>query len=774
MDPLGGGGHVATQPSGYLTPADTRGVNNTRSKRDIIADFREFIHGFTDGDRFRYRSMLDENWRAHTDTLSVYYEDVLSFNPSLAAELVKDPATYVECFESAAMEVLAYMLSEDGATVGEAQMLIGERPIQVVLNILDPSSDVPLARLGSNEVTSLIRVSGIVTSAARVQVKARRIGAVCVDCGRTEVIDVPSGYSGIHLPPFCPGRATGGAAQGDAEKCRPNPFRVVATHRETRWVDQQSIRLQETPEAIAVGEMPRSCKLTCDRGLVGLVAPGQRVTITGIYSVFTSSPKRGGASEGGKSIVREAYIKCLGIRTDTGGLGDSETDSVAGQDVVFSTEQVNKFTEIARQPDVHQTIVKSIAPALFGFEDEKTAIACLLFGGSRKTTADSVRLRGDINVLLMGDPGSGKSQALKWTAECASVGVYTSGKGSSAAGLTASITRDMSTGEFYLEGGAMVLADQGVVCIDEFDKMREQDRVAIHEAMEQQTISIAKAGITTVLNARTSVLAAANPTMGRYDDLRSASDQIDLQATILSRFDLLFIVRDKADAERDMNIAAHVLALHKSARPQNYGTETKSGVGAGAGMTLAPRTGTVSTEGTLSLTDLRQYIVYARQSCHPRLTEAACDHLRSAYVGMRSDLSRGGDGHMSGIPITVRQLEAIIRISESFARMALRQDATVADVEQALGIFRRATMAAAQLKIDSALRDPRILAELTQCEREVKTRMPVGASVPVSALRRELVQQGFSSGVVMRAILTLEKRGEVDKRKRGKVVHRLR
>lgn len=208
--------------------------------------------------------------------------------------------------------------------------------------------------------------------------------------------------------------------------------------------------------------------------------------------------------------------------------------------------------------------------------DIKKAILALLMSGSRKVLPDGLRLRGDINVLLLGDPSTAKSQFLKFVEKVAPVGVYTSGKGSSAAGLTASVIRD-SKGEFYLEGGAMVLADGGVVCIDEFDKMREEDRVAIHEAMEQQTISVAKAGITTVLNSRAAVLAAANPVFGRYDDDRSAAENIDFLPTILSRFDLIFIVRDVRDQQRDEAMCRHVLRIHMNAQSDQLSNTAADG-----------------------------------------------------------------------------------------------------------------------------------------------------------------------------------------------------
>ena len=199
---------------------------------------------------------------------------------------------------------------------------------------------------------------------------------------------------------------------------------------------------------------------------------------------------------------------------------------------------------MGKDPKIREKIFRSIAPGIFGNEEIKKSIACMLFGGSRKHLIDNSMLRGDINILLIGDPSTAKSQFLKFVEQTSSIAVYTSGKGSSAAGLTASITKDSSTGEFQIEGGALVLADGGIVCIDEFDKMKPQDRVAIHEAMEQQTISVAKAGITTRLNSRTSILAAANPIHGRYDEFKLISEQIELQTTILSRFDCIFVVRD--------------------------------------------------------------------------------------------------------------------------------------------------------------------------------------------------------------------------------------
>jgi DNA replication licensing factor MCM5 len=326
-----------------------------------------------------------------------------------------------------------------------------------------------------------------------------------------------------------------------------------------------------------------------------------RVTAVGVYSTFEA--KKGGSMQGeGQSTgIRIPYMRVLGITVD-----NEASDIMVGK---FDKEDEEAMLRISRTPDLYSRVSNSLAPALFGHDDIKRSIACQLFGGARKQLPDGMRLRGDINVLLLGDPSVGKSQFLKFAIQVAPIGVYTSGKGSSAAGLTASVLRDPSSGEYHLEGGALVLADGGLVCIDEFDKMREQDRVAIHEAMEQQTISIAKAGITTILNSRTSVLAAANPIFSRYDDMKSPTENIDFQTTILSRFDLIFILRDVQNERRDMSLAKHVLSVHKNqARAMTESQEQT---------------------GLLPLDTLKKYIAYARASVDPRLSEEAAKLLKN-------------------------------------------------------------------------------------------------------------------------------------------------
>lgn len=346
------------------------------------------------------------------------------------------------------------------------------------------------------------------------------------------------------------------------------------------YTNTQTLKLQESPEYVPTGEMPRHISLLAENYLVGQVKPGTRITAIGVHATF--SPKYASTVEQnirsvndiGKYLfdifkyiiyiclyyyyigIRVPYIRVFGIQQDSGA-----NDILLGK---LTPDDEDKIIQlVSNTPNMYETIANSIAPAIMGHDDIKKAIACCLFGGCSKVLADGIRLRGDINILLIGDPSVAKSQFLKFASQAAPISVYTSGKGSSAAGLTAAVIRDASTGDFHLEGGALVLADRGVVCIDEFDKMREQDRVAIHEAMEQQTISIAKAGITTILNSRTSVIAAANPTFGRYDDMKTATENIEFQTTILSRFDLIFIVRDLQDTIKDQALAEHIINVHR-------------------------------------------------------------------------------------------------------------------------------------------------------------------------------------------------------------------
>jgi len=356
-------------------------------------------------------------------------------------------------------------------------------------------------------------------------------------------------------------------------------------------------------------------------------------------------------------------------------------------------------------------------------------------------------LRGDINVLLLGDPGTAKSQMLKFVEKVSPIGVYTSGKGSSAAGLTASVVKDKSSREFFLEGGAMVLADGGIVCIDEFDKMRTQDRVAIHEAMEQQTISIAKAGITTILNSRTSVLAAANPAFGRYDDLRTATENIDFQSTILSRFDLLFIVKDHMNEARDRKMAGHIIDLMNK-KVDNF-------------------------EGEIPIEDLKRYIAYCKSKCLPRMSSQACDVLKNHYVSIRSAVRLREAEGTAAVPITIRQLEAIIRISESLAKLTLSPNATEEHVNEAIRLFKVSTLEAATSGvIANENLSPEMMREIQNAETLLKRRLPIGSQISEKHVVDDFMKQGISDFAIRKAIHVMITKQELEYRSQRKRIYR--
>lgn len=562
---------------------------------------------------------LGAGWNPNQSYIYVDLAHVGEYDAALLGQLLNRPGEALPVMEMAAADALKTFLyavhrgntsggnaavdadvgedGEDGANITGANInvnltpkqMFGGNSIQILLR--GNLTATPLRSIQSHHMNTLLKCPGIIVSCARVRPRAMALRIRCSKCmdvrtvfgnssvsgtgsrgGTTVGLGASSPFAGFSLPTRCLGE--------NPQECGPQPYSVLPD--DCIFVDQQTLKLQEAPEMVPTGEMPRSVLVAVERGLVDKAAPGTRVTVLAIASLFNSGGGGGGGAgskrpnDGGG--VRTTYLRVVGM----------EKESSTADSARFSPAEEEAFRQLSRRPDVYNILYRSIAPSISGSytHDIKKAILCLLFGGSRKRLPDGMKLRGDINVLLLGDPSMAKSQFLKYATQVAPVGVYTSGKGSSAAGLTASVVRD-ARGEFYLEGGAMVLADGGIVAIDEFDKMRPADRVAIHEAMEQQTISVAKAGITTVLNSRSSVLAAANPVFGRYDELKSASENIDLMSTILSRFDLIFLVRDVRDEDRDRMICRHVMGVHignsRGAESGGGGFGALGGTGVGEG-----------------------------------------------------------------------------------------------------------------------------------------------------------------------------------------------
>ncbi len=720
---------------------NNEGSGNDKNVSNLAAKkrFKEFLRQFhEEGNNlsYKYRDNLKRNYALRQFWINVNLEDLSSFDESLADKLYKSPTEYLPLFEEAATEVADEVTSP--RPEGEEDV----EKIQVTLmSEANPSS---IRHMSSDQVSKLVKIPGIVVAASGIKAKATKISIQCRSC-RAVIpnIEVRPGLEGYALPRKC------NTEQAGRPKCPLDPFFIMPD--KVKCVDFQILKLQEAPDSVPHGEMPRHLQLFADRFLVDRVVPGNRVTVLGIYSIKKASSATTKKSDRGAVGVRAPYLRVIGIEVETEGAGR------ASRDLRFTPEEEEEFRRMAAKPDIHNIIARSIAPAIFGFTDIKKAVACLLFGGSRKILPDGLTRRGDINVLLLGDPGTAKSQILKFVERVAPISVYTSGKGSSAAGLTASILRDPQSRNFVVEGGAMVLADGGVVCIDEFDKMREDDRVAIHEAMEQQTISIAKAGITTTLNSRCSVLAAANSIFGRWDETK-AEENIDFMPTILSRFDTIFIVKDEHNAERDTTLAKHVMNVH---------------------MNAGAATAEPGAEGELSLAFLKKFINYARARCGPRLSAEAGEKLKNKYVMLRASTKSQEEATEKrvAIPITVRQLEAIIRISESLAKMELQPFAVDRHVEESMRLFHVSTM-------DAALSGSLSGAEgfttqddqdmLNRIEKQLKKRFAIGSQVSEHAIFQDLGRQKYPEQAVSKVLHYMIRRGELQHRMQRKMLYRIK
>nr|XP_046156303.1 MCM3 minichromosome maintenance deficient 3 (S. cerevisiae), like isoform X1 [Oncorhynchus gorbuscha] len=457
------------------------------------------------------------------------------------------------------------------------------------------------------------------------------------------------------------------------------------------YKDHQTLTIQEMPEKAPAGQLPRSVDIIANDDLVDKVKPGDRVQMVGIYRCLPA--KQGGFTSGTfRTILLANHVKWM------------------SKEIVptFSAEDINKIKKFckAHSKDVFEHLSCSLAPSIHGHEYIKKAILCLLLGGNETNLENGTRIRGDINILLIGDPSTAKSQLLRYVLHTAPRAIPTTGRGSTGVGLTAAVTTDQETGERRLEAGAMVLADRGVVCIDEFDKMSDMDRTAIHEVMEQGRVTIAKAGIMARLNARCSVLAAANPVYGRYDQYKTPMENIGLQDSLLSRFDLLFIVLDQMDADSDRKVSEHVLRMHRYRAPgEQEGTAMPMGSTVDVFATEDPNI-TESAEQELQIYEKKDNVLHGhrnkkekvvtmefiRKYIHvaklvkPVLTQEASNHIAEEYSKLRSHDQVNAESART-MPVTARALETMIRLSTAHAKARMSKTTDLVDAEAALELM---------------------------------------------------------------------------------------
>ncbi len=579
--------------------------------------FTRFIEDFRDEPgRLKYDLAISEMSVRDTKSLHMDFTDLYAFDMELAQGILDDPESLIPSFNAT---VLQKLRTKDPVYAGSLQSLH--------VRFRNLPTDTQLRRIGSVHIGKLVMIHGIIVRASAVTPLIVRAIFRCPVCGELNRVE-QSGQT-LTQPPKC--------ISCDNRK----GFELIP--KDSQFIDSQRVTIQERPEELPAGQLPRSLTINLKDDIVDIARPGDRINLTGTIDLL----KRFG--RGGTLRVFELII-------------DANHIEVSGRDLELlelSEEDVEKILEFARDPWVHRRLLQSIAPSIYGYEAIKEAILYILMGGVSKDLPD-VRIRGDINLLLVGDPGTGKSQMLGFTSRAAPRGLMTTGRGSTAAGLTAAVVKEGGTGNFVLEAGALVLADKGICCIDEIDKMRDEDRGAIHPAMEQQIVSIAKGGIVATLNARASILAASNPALGRYNPYQTIAQNINLPVTILSRFDLIFVLRDLPDSEKDAQMAEHILNLHRD-----------------TGASVAP---------PLDIATLRKYISYAKRVT-PHMTDEVVKRFRDFYVKMRTASVEGGEA--SAISITARQLESLVRLAEARARVHLRDEVTVEDAEASIALMQR-------------------------------------------------------------------------------------
>lgn len=629
-------------------------------------------------------------------------------DPGMYRKLLAYPNDLIAVFDS----VVSKIFKENHPDEAEAIKERRRSDLQVRTLNLQQQHVQSMRDLNPKDISTMIAVRGMVIRASNIIPDIQRAMYRCSKCNAMKDVEIQHGR--IDEPRKC-------------SSCNTrDSFTLI--HSRSTFADKQTVRLQESPEAIPKGETPATFTLIMYDSLVDVVKPGDRVEITGI---LRATPIRLNAKKRVVRSVYRTYIDCVHVRTlnnnqsraitdgqraafgskDVLGQPTTESDGVAMNMESYTEEQkkIRKeyFETLSCHPALYDRLANSLAPSIFGMTDEKKGVLLQLFGGSSKSgvgqaneealSDGSARFRSAINVLLVGDPGTSKSQLLHSAHRLAPRGVYTSGRGSSAVGLTAYVTRDPDTDDYVLESGALVLSDRGVCCIDEFDKMSEFARSVLHEAMEQQTVSIAKAGIIATLNARTAVLAAANPVNSRYDTSKSVVDNIDLPPTLLSRFDLIYLVLDAPNADSDRRLAQHIVSLFfKNYREGGVQGDGEDGSAEnnptrddddGALVPEAPQYGTGELLDSQTLTE---YMAYAREKVDPKLSEAASEALVTGYLEMR----RGGRGG-SNMTATPRQLESLIRLSEAHARMQLKEHVDESDVEEAIRLVKCALHMAA-------------------------------------------------------------------------------
>ena len=605
-------------------PTPSRPINKIQKFEDFYRLFQEKPGAY------KYQDKINDIFSKGDNTLVIYYEDLLSFDAQIAEMLRNDPESLLEDAVEAFKNVLKFQSGQ-----------LKNKDCFVRISTRDKNSplSIPIRGLRAKNIDKLIWFKGITIRSSTIRPQLVKAVFECNICGaQFEVIQLTTQ---LNSPKFCVTKNCKAKSRSD--------FRLIS--KKSEFIDWQSIMIQEIPEDLPSGRIPRSVQAILKHDLVDYVKPGDRVTLMGIYKSVLATPTNGLNSNLFKTFTDVNFI---------------DPEDKSEENIELSKEDRKKIEELAKEPYIQRKIARSIAPNIYGREDLKMACALSLFAGTRRTKPGGGYKRGDIHVLFVGDPGTGKSEILKGAVDVSPRGLYTSGKGSTAVGLTAAVIKDNDTGQMNLEAGAIVLANGGVAAIDEFDKMDTADRSAIHEGMEQQTVSIAKAGIVATLKSQTAIIAAANPHSGRYDAYKTPTQNIRMPPSLLSRFDLIFVVRDTPNRADDAQLAEFILRNSMGDPEDIFEEDSES---------APPISGDL----------LKKYIQYARRNFHPTLTEEAKEKIKEYYLELRGQ----SDNEEAIVSILARNLDGLIRMAEAYAKMALKKKVTKEHVEDIIILFKR-------------------------------------------------------------------------------------